>query len=130
MWAGVVAWVTKWAVLLAIGALLIAGAIGWWVWHNHEIAKNAAAIPKAQVQVDKAKIDSAKEAVGVVEENGKKSAATDDTTRKNNVIILKVPGAKVDLDPALDAAGRAALCVHNAYANLPECQQLQRSGPK
>lgn len=130
IWGSVVAWVTKWAVLLIIGAALVVGAVGWWIWHERQIEKNAVAPVKAQVQVDKSKIESAHEAIKTVEENGKSAAKTDDTTRKTNVIILKTPGANVDLDPALDAAGRAALCLHKSAADLPECQQLHKSDPR
>lgn len=128
--AGLMAWLTKWAVLLVGGALIIIGLVVAWIWHNHTIAVNAAAPAKAQVQVEKAGKESAHAAITTVEDNGKKSNATDDTTRKTNVIILKTPGANVDLSPELDAAGRAALCLYKSTANFPECQQLQHPDPK
>lgn len=120
----VIAFATKWAVLLIIGAVLLLGVTGYLIWHRHQIEKNAAAGANAKTQVEKANSDNAHDAIGVIVEHGKTDTKTDDITRTNNDIIHKTPGAAVGLNPELDAAGRRALCMRPSAAHLPECQQL------
>lgn len=126
---GFMAWVEKYTAFLVIGAVTLA-IIGLLIWRHHEqVLVNAAAPAKAQAQVNAADAQSGRDAVNAVSGNGKKEAATDDTTRKNNVIILKTPGAEVSLSPALDAAGRVAVCLRESASGLPECQRLLHPNP-
>lgn len=125
-----IAWATKYAILLIVCAVAAFG-LGIWAWRAHEQSLvNAAAPAEAAAKVNAADAQSGKDAVNAVNDNDKKSTAIDDTTRKNNVIIIHEPGASVNLDPALDAAGRAAICMHDSAAGLPECQRLRQSSPQ
>lgn len=127
--AGFQAWVIRNTALLVFGVVVLV-VVGLLIWRHHEqVLVNAAAPAKAQAQVNAADAQSGRDAVNAVSNNGKKEAATDDTTRKNNAIILKTPGAEVSLSPALDTAGRNAVCLRQSAASLPECQRLLHPNP-
>ena len=124
------AWLARWSILLIGGALIIVALVVAWIWHNHEVAKNAAAPAQAHAQVEKANSENAHDAIGVIVDHDKADKVTDDTTREHNAIIHKTPGASTGIDPALDAAGRNAICMHKSAAHLPECRQLLQPHPQ
>lgn len=129
-WDNIVAWITKWAFALILGGVVFLASVGAYLWHKHNVEQAASALPKAQVEIQKGQVQSGKDAANTVDKNGQDAAKTDEETRKSNDTILKSPGAKTGLDPALDDAGRRAVCMRESAKHLLECQQLLQSHPK
>lgn len=73
---------------------------------------------------------SGQEAVAKAGDVSKRASETDDLTRMNQDAILSAPGAQESVDPALDAAGRCAICMRASARNSPSCQRLLKSCPR
>jgi ABC-type protease/lipase transport system fused ATPase/permease subunit len=67
--------------------------------------------------------NSAADAIGTVARSGEASAASEDLTRSNGEQIRAADGANQKVGAGVDAAGRAALCRRQAYANDPKCKK-------
>lgn len=124
------AWFAKWGLIVIVSIALIISAVVAFKIHEHQVVQNAVAPVKAQAAVSAADAQSGHDAVNITAKNAKESDQTDTTTRNNHAVIIQLPGAKVTLDPALDAAGRRAICMRPSAAGLPECQSLLQPDPK
>jgi hypothetical protein len=124
------AWVAKWFIVLIGVGILFLGIIAYVWWHNHQIAKNAAALPKAQATINAAQANAGSAAVNTVGENQQKNANTDRTTTQVTNVYNSYPQAKVTLDPGFFDAFNRGICMYKSAANLPECVGLQQSNSK
>lgn len=128
--AGFLNWVRTWIVAIIIVVIIVVTVIVAYNIHVHMVAADAAAPAKAQAAVSQADVKSGQAAVNTTEDVAKESDKTDDTTRKNNVVIIHEPGASVTLDPALDTAGRVAICMRESTSGFLECKSLLKLNSK
>jgi hypothetical protein len=84
----------------------------------------------AQGRVDHAQAgaasNSAADAIGTVARSGEASAASEALTRANGEQIRAADGANQKVGAGVDAAGRAALCRRQAYADDPKCKGVPK----
>jgi hypothetical protein len=65
-----------------------------------------------------------RDAVATVSANAAHAAEIDRQTQENRDVILKAPGADVQLDPGLDTATRRAICMRASAKRDPACVAL------
>lgn len=110
---------------LAIGAI----ALLWWlVFGRAHVAEVKAATAKVEAATSTATAGAAQQTLHIVTDNARTIAAIDALSRENTHAIETAPGASVSVDPALDRAGRAALCMRTAYSADPGCAALRPNG--
>ena len=113
------------AALLAIGAAVL---LWWLVIGRPRAAHVQAATAKVQAETAKATAGAAQDALRIVTVHGREIDHFETVTRENARAIQAAPGAGVALDPALDHAGRSALCMRSAYRADPGCAALRTDG--
>lgn len=69
--------------------------------------------------------NSAADAINAVAAAGERERASDDLTRDNAREIAQAEGAGERVNPAVDGAGRRAICRRAAYANDPKCKGVK-----
>lgn len=113
-----------------IVALLVLAALGYGAYRLFgDGPRHALATATATNAVSAAGTASAHDAIETVNANSVHADTIRDTTRIDHETIVHEPGANIDLSPELDAAGRAAWCMHDSAAGDPECQRLRKHGP-
>jgi hypothetical protein len=109
------------AIAIAVAVLALIFVVGFTVRSCDKRHARA-----AQSRVDHAQAEaasnSAADAIGTVARSGEASAASEDLTRSNGEQIRAADGANQQVGAGVDAAGRAALCRRQAYANDPKCK--------
>lgn len=80
----------------------------------------------AQAKVNSAQsnafVNSAGDAVETIGNANSRERSSDDLTATNSKEIHDAPGAKVQVNPAADAAGLRSLCRRAAYRHSERCQ--------
>ncbi|MDB5458244.1 MAG: hypothetical protein JWP92_3829, partial [Caulobacter sp.] len=90
--------------------------------------RQAAARAKAGQIIAQGAGRAATDAAAVVVGQSAAETASTDLTRKNDVQIKAADGAGDTVRAPVDAAGRRALCLRDAYRRQPACQQLLDPG--
>lgn len=114
---------TVYAVLALLGLGLLAFA-AWWLFVRPRAAYVAAATAKVEAATANATAGAAQDALKLRIQVDQQHVAIDRITEGNGHAIQSAPGAAVALDPALDRAGRFALCLRDAYRTDPDCAAL------
>ena len=110
-------------VIAMIVAAIVAVLVIWAAFHFWEKSRSAASQARVERSQAQAASDSSKDAIGTVAASGARETASEDLTRSNEQTIRNAPGAGDVVNPAADAAGRAALCRRDAYRNDPRCKR-------
>ncbi len=106
-----------WAVLAVLSLVMI---------RQCEKARNEAAQARVDAGQAGAASKSAGDAVNTVAASGEREASSEELTRDNAREIASAQGADVKATPAVDLAGRRALCKRSAYANDPKCKDFRQ----
>ncbi|MDB5458169.1 MAG: hypothetical protein JWP92_3754 [Caulobacter sp.] len=116
--------------LYAIGAAIIGGLVLvlWLALSAGDRARQGAATAKAGMTIAQGQAGAATDATTVVIDQNTAENASADLTRKNDVEIKSAEGASDKVRAPVDAAGRRALCLRNAYRDQPACKQLLHPG--
>ena len=116
----------RWAAigLLGVCAALIIGGFIWWAFIRPGQVQDAAAVTKAEGTVAAAAPEIARESLKEVERFHEKTIEIRERTAAGNAAIGAAAGAGVAIPADVDAAGRAALCLHAVYRELPACTGL------
>jgi len=98
------------------------------VWLIGAPAREAMAKLDTRIAVEQGKgqQDTAKTTLDTVEGNRADGEAVDQITEKNDAAIKAAQGAGVDVDTAVDLAGKCAQCLRASARYGPDCQRLQR----
>lgn len=121
---GFVAWVTR-NLLIVIFVLLAFALLGGWLWYNHHVAvENAAVVPKAQAKVNAAQATAGGKAVEVVNSNAQKAEQTDAKVQRVTNNFNTYPAAKAVVDPELFGSFVRGVCLFDSANSLPECKRL------
>ncbi|WP_375393078.1 hypothetical protein [uncultured Sphingomonas sp.] len=115
------------AILAALALALVAFA-GWWLIGRPRAAHVAAATARVQAATATATSGAAQDALKLRIQVDQQHVAIDRITEGNAHAIQSAPGAAMALDPALDRAGRFALCMRGAYRADPGCLALRGDG--
>lgn len=113
---------------LALGALALAAFSGWWIFVRPRQAQVAAATERVTAATATGTAGAAESTLHIVTDNARTIAAIDALTRENDRAIQSSKGAAQSVDPALDAAGRHALCLRSAYRADPGCAAVRGDG--
>jgi hypothetical protein len=109
---------------LVVVAVLAAGFVLWWAFIRPGQVQDAAAVTAAQATVAAAAPEIARETLREVERTYEKRVEIERRTATGNAAIAAAPGAAVRVPADVDAAGRAALCLHALYRDDPGCAAL------
>jgi hypothetical protein len=122
------------ALVIGIAVFVIGCALVWVGWKLF-FAEHAAERKTQQVQTQaaigkgEAGAASGHDAIQITVDNSKAAAGIDAAVREALHAISQTKGADQKLDPALDAAGRNAICMRPSAIGLPDCQHLQHASP-
>jgi hypothetical protein len=103
--------------LVAIPALLVRSC------DNRHARAAQSRVERSQAE---AASNSAADAIGTVARSGEAAAASEALTRANGEQIRAADGANQKVGAGVDAAGRAALCRRQAYADDPKCKGVPK----
>jgi hypothetical protein len=109
---------------LVVVGVLAAGFALWWAFIRPGQVQDAAAVTKAQATVVAAAPEIARETLREVERTHEKTIQIVERTRAGNAQIAAAAGASARVPADVDAAGRAALCLHALYRDDPGCTAL------
>ena len=112
------------AILYILAGLAVAALLGWLVWSMFiRPGQQADALKQSQATAAGAtsQVETAKAAASTVETFHDTTRIIREITETNHAKIMAAPGAGDALNPAVAAAGRAALCVRPIYAGDPAC---------
>jgi hypothetical protein len=117
--------------ILAIAAAIIGGWVIWKLFFAERAAQQKSQQVQAEAAIGKgdAGAKAGHDAIQITVDNGKAAAGIDAAVREAIHAISKAKGADQLLDPAVDAAGRRAICMRPSAASLPDCQHLQQPNP-
>ncbi len=115
-------WAAK-ATLGLVGVLAIAFAL-WWAFIRPGQVQDAAAVTQADATVAAAAPAIARETLKEVERYHDRTIEIRDRTVAGNAGIAAADGAAARIPADVDRAGRAALCLHALYRELPACTGL------
>lgn len=115
-----------WAVA-AVGLVLAVWLVVWLIGapQREADAKFNGAVAE---ELAKAATDNGKSAVDITGKNAAREAAIEQRVETDNEAIRLAKGAGVDVDTAVDLAGRCAVCVSNAAKRSSRCVELYRTG--
>jgi len=125
-------WAKYRLVAIAAGAVavLVALALVWWlVFIRPASAQRDAKVAQATGAVAVGGQQSAHQAIDTIVKRQDGDVKIDNQTRANNVTILKAAGAGDPVNPAVDDAGRRAICMYKSSADLPDCKRLLQPNP-
>ncbi len=109
-----------------IGAFIFVAAIAVMVFAGPAACQKIRSLT-AQSKVNSAQsgafTNSAGDAIGTVGAAGQREAGSEALGRDNARDIMNAGGARVPANPALNRAGRSALCKRDAYRNSPQCKE-------
>ena len=114
-------------VSVAVVVGLIAFAI-WWIFIHPAELRQQAAQGKADTEIAKAAAGAGADALKITVDVQQQKASIDATTGANQHAILSAAGASAPVDPELDRAMRAALCLREAYRAEPDCAPVPAIG--
>lgn len=116
----------RWAAigLLAACSVIAIGAAIWWVFIRPGQVQDQAAVTKADGTVAAAAPAIARETLKEVERYHDRTIEIRERTAAGNAGIAAAEGAGARIPGDVDRAGRAALCVHALYRELPACAEL------
>ena len=111
-------------IVMIVAAVLLVGLIAFGVTQCEQ-RRNGAAQGRLDTSQAGAAQNSATDAINAVAAAGGREAASEDLTRQNAREIAGAPGSTVRTDPAVDLAGRRALCRRAAYRDEPKCAMFK-----
>lgn len=109
-------------IVWAIGALVLFGLV-WWLVASLTGGKRARVEAELQGNRAEAGLESGRDAVDTVGEQGAAERAADDLTRRNADEIRAAEGADAPVADPAHAAGLRSLCRRAANRGRPECLQ-------
>lgn len=112
-------------VAVVVGMVAIVLVIGL-VTRSCDKRRSQAAQERVEDSQAKAASKSAKDAIEAVQASGEAERASEKLTRANDRDIRSAEGADAKVGPAVDLAGRRALCRRPAYANDPKCKDFRQ----
>lgn len=112
-------------IVAAIAAIIII----WAAFHFWEKSRSQGAQARLDHAQSGAMQNSAADAIETVSQAGNREADSEALTRSNEREIQAAPGASDAVNPAVAAAGRAALCRREAYRNSPRCLPSGKAKP-
>ncbi len=119
-------WLAANAVRIAIALIAIIAL--WWLvssWFSGQSAKTEAKLGRNTTE---AAIESGRDAVNAIGEQGAAEDATDRITTENTDDILNAEGADAPVAAGARAAGLRSLCKRAAYRERVECMQFTPAG--
>jgi len=113
----------RWQAFWPLGVLAVLGAAFalWWAFIRPGQVQDAAAVTKAGATVAAAAPAIAREALKEVERTHERTNEIRERTAAGNSQIAAAAGASARIPADVDAAGRAALCMHELYRDDPGC---------
>lgn len=130
--ATVATWITTnilkligWGIVAAL--IIIALLVAW--HYAVQPSKDAAKAAQAQQTISQGDVKNAHDATQIVTAHDQNEAKIQAQTRANHDVIVKAPGADVPVSDAVDAAGRAAICLRRSAVDDPQCRALLKSSP-
>jgi hypothetical protein len=119
-----IGWATRNAVRILIALAVVALLAAIIVQRSCSAARTANATAKLATGQAGAAIASGHDAADTIGNRMADDAASDTITRENDDAIRSAKGADATVDPAVSAAGLAALCRRDAYRSSHECREL------
>lgn len=117
-----------------LAGVILAVAVGWAGWKLLFADRAARRVTttiqgKADTATATAGREAAQAAIPIIINNNTKGAAIDAQTQEVMRDILKAKGADQQVDPALDALVRRAICMRASAASLSGCERLRGTDP-
>ena len=108
--------------LALIAAVLVLGLLQV---RSCQLQRQRAAEARLNAGQGKAAHESAKDAIATQGNATAREQASEQTTVTNEKDIRNAKGADVQTDPAVDRAGRRAICLRDDYRDSPHCRMLR-----
>jgi hypothetical protein len=117
--------------LVTLIGLMLAGALAfamWWLFLRPRAAKVGAATARVEAATATGTAGASQDALKITVDVQQQRVAIDSITRGNDHAIHAANGSTNSVGPDPDRAGRAALCLRNAYKRDPVCAALRGDG--
>lgn len=129
--AAAASWLSRNALIVTIVvAVILAAGVAFYALYVHpQNQQHDLAARKGEAAIAQGAQQSGHDAIRTIQGNHAHEQAIDQQTRTNYVYITKAAGAGDPVNPAVDAAGRHAICLRSSAAGLSECQRLLKPNP-